>query len=141
LQRPAAQTFEDLDVWQHSHRLTVAVYLVTETFPGHERFGLTQQLRKAAVSVSANIAEGFKKRSKIDKARFFNIAEGSLAEVRYYLRLGKDLGYLKDDGLAGQAADVARILGAYSQAVWRSSRRLRAAQAMAFAFFLLSSIF
>jgi four helix bundle protein len=89
---PAA-TFEDLLVWRKSHALVLDIYAATSTFPKHELFGLTSQMRRAAVSVPANIAEGFKRRRRMDKVRFLGIAAASLAELRYYLRLTADLGY------------------------------------------------
>ena len=79
--------FEDLKVWQAAHQLVKQVYKLTRLFPREERFGLTSQLRRASVSVPANIAEGFKRRSRPEKRRFLEIAEGSLSESRYYLIL------------------------------------------------------
>ncbi len=76
---------------------------------------LTQQLRRAAVSIPANIAEGFKKRGRTDKARFMNIAQGSLEETRYYLILAMDLGYLDSQKLLNDLEEIGRILGAYSR--------------------------
>ena len=75
-----AKCFQDLIVWQKSHQFVLTVYALSEGFPNKETFGLTSQLRRAAISVPANIAEGFKKKSKADKARFMNIAQGSLEE-------------------------------------------------------------
>jgi four helix bundle protein len=97
--RPAAQTFRDLLVWQKAHQFVLGVYQLTATFPRQETFGLALQMRRAAVSIAANIAEGFAKRSKAEKARFLNIAEGSLEESRYYLILTEDLGYSKTEEL------------------------------------------
>jgi four helix bundle protein len=77
------QRFTDLKVWQRSHALTLDIYKFTATFPTDERFGLISQLRRAAVSVPTNIAEGSKRQSNPDYARFLNIAEGSLAETEY----------------------------------------------------------
>lgn len=82
--RSPARSFQDLIVWRKAHELTLAVYHLTSTFPKHGTFGLSLQMRRAAVSVPANIAEGFRRRGKADKARFLNIAEGSLDEVRYF---------------------------------------------------------
>jgi four helix bundle protein len=79
----ASRTSEDVEVWQKAHRWVLAVYRYSEVFPWHELFGLTSQLRRAAVSVPADFAEGFKKRGKADKARFYNTAQGSLEECRY----------------------------------------------------------
>jgi four helix bundle protein len=78
-----ARSFVDLDVWKNSHACVLEVYRLTKRFPDHERFGLTTQLRRSAVSIPANIAEGFRKFSSADKARFLNTAEGSLEECRY----------------------------------------------------------
>ena len=78
-------------------------------------YGLTAQMRRAAVSVPANIAEGFKKRGRPDKARYMNIAEASLEECRYYLLLAKDLSYGDDPTAANLAEEVARLLAAYSR--------------------------
>ena len=69
-----AKSFEDVEIWKKAHEFVLDVYRLTETFPKHELFGLTSQLRRAAVSVPANFAEGFKKTSKPDKVRFYNIA-------------------------------------------------------------------
>src|SRR5215470_15663311 len=92
-ERGAARTFRDLLVWQKAHAFVLAVYRFTDSFPDREKFGLSHQMRRAAVSIPANIAEGFGKRSRAEKARFLNIAEGSLEECRYYLILTEDLGY------------------------------------------------
>ena len=81
-ERAPARTFQDLIVWQKSHSLVLKIYKHSKSFPNNEIFGLTQQLRRSAVSVPANVAESFKKRGKNDKARFFNIAQGSLEETR-----------------------------------------------------------
>ena len=91
-EREPARTFEDLIVWQKAHAYVIDVYRLSGRFPREETYGLTAQLRRAAVSVPANIAEGFKRRGLTDKARFMNIAEASLEESRYYLRLARDLG-------------------------------------------------
>ena len=82
--RSPARSFRDLRVWQKAHEFVLAVYRYSESFPEREKYGLAHQLRRAAVSIPANIAEGFGKRSPAEKARFLNIAEGSLEECRYY---------------------------------------------------------
>ncbi len=88
---PQSQSFEDVELWKKSHAWVLKIYRLTENFPKHEIFGLTSQLRRSAVSVPANFAEGFKKFSLKDKIRFYNISQGSLEESRYYLILAKDL--------------------------------------------------
>ena len=108
-----ARCFQDLIVWQKAHRLVLDVYRVTKDFPSHETYGLRSQIRRAAVSIAANIAEGFVKRGKADKARFFNMAQGSLEEVRYYLILAHDLGYAPKDELLNALSEVSKLLEAY----------------------------
>ncbi len=83
--------FRQLETWE-SHKLVLTVYQVTKRFPGDERFGLVSQMRRAAISIPANIAEGFKRRGVQDKIRFYNISEGSLEELKYFFILSKDLG-------------------------------------------------
>jgi four helix bundle protein len=120
--RPAARTFQDLHVWQQAHYFVLAIYKLTATFPKHEIYGLTNQMRRAAVSIPANIAEGFAKRTKPDKARFMNVAEGSLEESRYYLLLAQDLGYGQTEELTTLLEEVSRLLSAYTRAILASSR-------------------
>ena len=102
-------------MWQKAHELTLAIYTLTASFPKHELFGLTCQVRRAAVSIPANIAEGFKRRGKADKARFYNIAQGSLEECRYYLMLAHDLGYAETSELMIVLEEVSRFLETYLQ--------------------------
>jgi four helix bundle protein len=90
------EKFTDLLVWQKAHELVIEIYKITKNFPTEEKFGLVTQMRRAAISVAANIAEGFKKRGKCDKINFYNISQGSLNELEYYLILTKDLDYYKD---------------------------------------------
>jgi four helix bundle protein len=117
--RGPAQKFQDLVVWQKAHRLVLDLYKFTEAFPGNEIYSLTVQLRRSAVSVPANIAEGFKKNGIADKARFLNIAQGSLEECRYYLILSSDLGYGETAGLLCQLDEVSKLLEAYKNAMLR----------------------
>lgn len=123
-QRPAA-TFQDLTVWNKAHTFVLAIYSLTKTFPKHETFGLSSQMRRAAISIAANIAEGFRKRGRPDKVRFLNIAEGSVEESRYYLILTHDLGYGDTTKLMGSLEEVSRILNAYSKAIESGSARPR----------------
>jgi four helix bundle protein len=120
LPRPAARSFRDLTVWRKAHELVLAIYRLTESLPEREKFGLSHQMRRAAVSVPANIAEGFGKRSQAEKARFLNIAEGSLEECRYYLILAQDLGYGETDSLMAALEETSRLLNGYARAVLAS---------------------
>lgn len=119
-QRPAARSFRDLVVWRKAHEFVLAVYRLTESFPDREKFGLSHQMRRAAVSIPANIAEGFGKRSRAENARFLNIAEGSLEECRYYLILTHDLGYGPTDSLTATLEEASRLLKAYTRAILAS---------------------
>ena len=118
--RTPAKSFRDLEVWQRAHSFVLGVYALTRTFPGEERFGLTNQFRRAAVSIPANIAEGFRKYTEADKARFFNVSEGSLEECRYYCLLAQDLGY-------GSTNDLQQTLDAIGLQLSAYVRRLREA--------------
>jgi len=113
----AAKTFEDLVVWQKAHAMVLEIYRLTANFPTSERYGLTSQLRRAAVSVPANVAEGFSRRSVNEKLRFFNISQASLEEVRYYLILGRDLDYGDPAHIQANLDHVARLLGSYIRTI------------------------
>jgi four helix bundle protein len=103
--------FEQLEVWQEAHKLVLMVYRVTKEFPSDERFGLVSQMRRAAVSIPANIAEGFKRRGIQDKIRFYNTSEGSLEELKYFFILSKDLEFISSNNdLMAQAETVGRLL-------------------------------
>ncbi len=90
--------------------MVLAIYHKSKVFPKAEMYGLISQIRRAGVSVAANIAEGFKKRTKPEKKRFMNIAQGSLEECRYYLILSKDLGYADTSRLMEQLEEVSKLL-------------------------------
>ena len=113
-------TFQNIFAWQKAHDFTKLVYSITRHFPEDERFGITSQFRRAAVSIGANIAEGYKKLSKADKLRFMNISEGSMAECMNYILLSFDLGYINDEEfrLLTQSIDeVGRLLTAYCNGI------------------------
>lgn len=112
MQRLPARNFQDLIVWQKAHQFVLGVYGVSKTFPREEIYGLTSQFRRAAISIPANIAEGFKKRGRADKVRFMNNAEGSLEECLYYLILTKDLAY-------GDPEELFWPTGRSQQASWQ----------------------
>jgi four helix bundle protein len=117
----ASKTFEDVEIWQKAHQWVLSIYRLTEDFPKHELFGLTSQLRRAAVSVPANFAEGFKKMGLNDKLRFYNIAQGSLEECRYYLILANDLHYGDVSDLRVEIEAISKMLEAYMRSI-RNSR-------------------
>ena len=117
MKRESAKTFKDLIVWQKAHGFVLSVYRITLEFPKEETYGLTSQFRRAAVSIPANIAEGFRRKGRPDKYRFMNIAQGSLEECRYYLILAGDLGYIEEDDLMNRLEEVSKLLSAYSKSI------------------------
>ncbi len=119
-ERLVARSFRDLVVWQKAHAWVLSLYAFTSAFPKQETYGLVAQMRRAAISIPANIAEGFRRRGRADKVRFLNIAEGSLEECRYYLILAQDLGYGETHELMTHLEEVSRILTRYSAAILTS---------------------
>ncbi len=118
-----SRKFEDLLVWQKAHEFVLLVYKETKTFPKDELYGLTSQFRRAAVSIPSNISEGFKKKGKLDKLRFYNISQGSLEECRYYIILSGDLGYVSADVkelLMKSIIDASLLLNSYCKAISES---------------------
>ena len=116
-----AKNFTDLIVWQKAHKFVLDVYLFTAKFPREEIYTLTSQFRRAAVSIAANIAEGFKKKSNKDKIRFYDISQGSVEEGKYYLILSNDLKYGETRQLSELITEVSKILDAYIAAIDNNS--------------------
>lgn len=116
----SSKSFKDLIVWQKAHQWVLEIYHFTNSFPSGEQFGLVSQLRRAAISIPANIAEGFKRKGNPDKARFYNIAQGSIEECRYYLILAGDLGYGDTRMLEKDLEEISRLLEAYARRVGKS---------------------
>jgi len=115
-----ARTVRDLLIWQKVHQLVLRVYKETQKFPADERYGITRQLRRSAVSIPANIAEGFVKRGIADKLRYLNIAQGSLEESRYYLILAADLALADLSELEQLVDECSRMIEAYAGTLRRS---------------------
>ena len=118
--KQVSYSFESVVAWQKAHAFTLLVYRLTREFPKDEIFGLTSQFRRAAVSIEANIAEGYKKMSKADKLRFLNIAEGSLAECRNYVILARDLEYVNEqqyNSLFVALEEASKLLTSYCKGI------------------------
>ena len=111
------KTFEELLVWQKAHEFVLLVYRVTDAFPKSEIYGLTSQFRRAAVSIAANIAEGYKKKDFRNKLQFLNIAHSSLEECRYYIILSRDLSYQNNAKLNELIDEIGKLLNAYTKAI------------------------
>lgn len=97
--------------------MVLGVYEYTKKFPKEEVYALTSQFRRAAISIAANISEGFTKRGIQDKIRMLNIAQGSLEECRYYIVLSNDLGYGEAEGLSELAEEISKLLNAYISSI------------------------
>jgi four helix bundle protein len=110
------KSFKEITAWQKAHQLVLQIYQLTEKFPKQELFGLSIQIRRAAVSIPSNLAEGFKRKSKKDTLHFYNIAESSLEEVKYQLLLAKDLKYFsysEYENIVSQADEVGCVLNGW----------------------------
>jgi len=119
-----AKSFTELKVWQEAHKFVLMVYKTTESFPSKENFGLTSQIRRAAVSITSNIAEGFERGSKKELIQFSIIARASLGEMQNQLLLAKDLGYLEKsdfDKLAKQSVVVHKLINAFIRSLKSSA--------------------
>lgn len=110
-------SFQQLLVWQKAHQFVLLVYKTTELYPQKEIFGLTSQFRRAAISIAANIAEGYKKKDYKNKIHFFNIAQGSLEECKYYIILSKDLNYPSDSELEILSEEISKLLAGYIKSI------------------------
>jgi four helix bundle protein len=115
--QPPAQRFEDLMVWQKAHELVLHTYQQTADYPKSELYGLVSQMRRAAVSVPANIAEAFGRTELGDKSRFLGISQGSLQELRYFYILSRDLKYSDQPGPVQPFDEIAKMLGSYSATI------------------------
>lgn len=124
MEKDKSRSFEDLVVWQKAHAFTLDIYKVTKCYPKEELFGLTSQFRRASVSIAANIAEGYGKRTSKDKLRFYNIAEGSINESKYYILLSKDLIYIdkqESERLYENLETIKKLLFSYSRALFQNT--------------------
>ena len=116
--RVVLKDFRKLKVWEKSHQLALSVYQATSSFPDQEQYGLTSQLRRAAVSIPANIAEGYGRGGDAEFARFLQIASGSAAELQYHILLANELGFLEMDDfecLTHEVIEVRKMLNALFQ--------------------------
>lgn len=103
------RTFKDLDVWKQAHSLVIKVYIITKDFPKEEQYGLVSQMRRAAVSVTSNIAEGFVRNSYKEKTHFYYMSKGSLAELQNQLLISKDVMYLSEEKYNAIELDLIRV--------------------------------
>ena len=119
-QSSKTKSFQDLLVWKKSHNVVIEIYKKTKKFPKEELYGITSQMRRSAVSVPANIAEGYRKKSKAEKIHFFEISLCSLQELRYYIILCKDLNYFDSidfENLNSEINEIGKMITAYINAI------------------------
>jgi four helix bundle protein len=103
------RNYRDLQVWTKAHKLTLDLYRVSQTFPREEIYGITSQLRRAAVSIGANLAEGCGRRTSTELARFVRIATGSASELDYHLLLSRDLGFINNEDFKRTSSDLTEV--------------------------------
>ena len=111
--KPKIKSFKDLNVWSYGHDLVLEIYKMTKSFPSDEQFGLTNQMRRCAVSITSNIAEGFSRQSYKDKNQFYSISQGSLTELQNQLLIAKDIGYITQkifSDLADKTVTINKLL-------------------------------
>lgn len=118
------RSFTDLIVWQKGHQLVLIIYQITAKFPSKETYSLVDQMRRAVVSITSNIAEGFSRQTLKEKVQFYFMAFGSLTELQNLLLVGKDVGYLEENQfreIAKQTVELKKLLSGLIKSV-RSSR-------------------
>ncbi len=122
------KNFTDLNVWKEGHKLVIMIYRISKSFPQDEQFGLTSQIRRAAVSVTSNIAEGFSRLSYKDKAHFFSIAHGSLTEIQNQLLVARDVEYVTTDDfekIAEQTVITHKLLNGLIKSTKQQSHKIQ----------------
>ncbi len=115
------KSFKEIIAWQKAHEIALVIYKITNDLPKSETFNLVSQLRRCAVSVPSNIAEGFARKSLNDSKRFYIIAEGSLEELKYQILLSKDLKYIEEElfnEVSAKMEEVGKLLNS-----WKKSQR------------------
>lgn len=123
-EKPKIQSFTDLHCWQEAHKLVILVYKLTRNFPKEEAYGLTNQMRRAVISITSNIAEGFSRQSYAEKIQFYSIAQGSNTELQNQMMAARDIGYLEEpvfNQLFNQSIVVHKLLNG----LIKSSKSLR----------------
>ena len=115
------ETFTDLNVWKEGHKLVIMVYKITKTFPKEETYSLVDQMRRAASSITANIAEGFGRQGYKEKVQFYYLSKGSLSELKNFILIANDIEYLAKEQFT-QLAEQANIADQLLQGFIRKSK-------------------
>lgn len=118
------RSFTDLRVWQEAHKLVLMIYRITKNFPKDEIFGLTSQMRRAAVSITSNIAEGFSRQFYSEKTQFYSISQGSNTELQNQLLIGRDVGYVHKENFT-KAADQSSLVQKILNGLIKKSKNIR----------------
>lgn len=116
------RSFTDLNAWKFGHQLVLAVYLLTKNFPKDEQFGLTSQMRRCAVSITSNLAEGFGRSSYKEKIQFYSISQGSVREIQNQLLISRDIHYL-DPALFRELAEKTVLVHKLINGLIKSSKQ------------------
>lgn len=114
------KSFTDLDTWKEGHKLVLMIYKVTDTFPEKEKFSLTNQMRRCAVSFTSNVAEGFSRNTNKDKYQFYSMAQGSLTELQNQLLVARDIKYLTNKDfqeIAEQSVRVHKLINGLKRSI------------------------
>ena len=107
------KSFTDLRAWKEDHKLVLMIYKITKSFPNDERFGLVDQIRRASISITSNISEGFSRNSNLEKKQFYYLSLGSLSELQNQLIVARDVNYIKNDdfqSIAQQSISVSKLI-------------------------------
>lgn len=115
------ETFTDLNVWKEGHELVIMVYKITKLFPREETYSLVDQMRRAAASITANIAEGFGRQTYKEKVQFYYLSKGSLSELKNFILIAKDIGYLGQNQFKN-LVDKSNTVGPLLQGLIRKSK-------------------
>jgi len=121
MERTKIKSFTDLLAWKEGHKLVLLVYEAVKNFPANERFGLTIQIARAAISITSNTAEGFSRSSKKEKVFFYRVALGSLTELQNQLVIARDLGYI-DGAIFTKLANQSVLVGKLIQGLIKSAK-------------------
>lgn len=125
LKKEKIKSFTDLQCWREAHKLVLIIYSMTKAFPDDEKFGLVNQMRRAAISTASNIAEGFSRRTKKDKNQFYTVALSSNTELQSQLMAARDLGYFSDKQKFSEAANQSVIVNKLVNGLLKSSKDIK----------------
>lgn len=121
MDKKTIKSFTDLNAWKEAHKLVLGIYKITKEFPIDERYSLIDQMRRAAISIVSNIAEGFSRQSYKEKVQFYSMAQGSITEVQSQLLVARDLNYIKTEGF-NEIAQLSVVVNKLLNGLIKSSK-------------------